>query len=318
MITITSKGVANKVKLEALQKCGFQYEPFNPSKKYYWCNKNACSELVVSTAGVKILNNKLRLFKHFRGAPFLPKTFTICKGKWGNITPEQMTEYSQNSSPHNVLFVKNPGLEKGKGIYLLPFNKISEFSNSSSENRRLTFVVQPHIPDVALIQGRKFDIRCYFIAVCDGEKTWYRVYRKGICRMNHSSFDVSNAATLLTNTTQGMKKKIPYEDLILPFDASQPFYADYFRTIVHTLSQMAKHNCLDFQHQKGLLVFGCDFIFDTAGRGYLLECNHNPALRKHPFHQQFYEKVARENILALYTMGTIKDSYWFFDIPILT
>lgn len=300
----------NRIKSEALERNGFKYAPYTKKGMYDWCDNNKQSRMTVRIPQTRVYNNKMKFFQHFKGASFLPETYSIQNGTWENgVSPPK----PKNSKLK--YYVKNPGIEKGNGITILKHDEIEAFSKKS-RNSRVAFIVQPNIENVALIEGRKFDLRCYCVVASDGNTTTYRIYRHGICRLNYFKYDKNNQDTLLTNTSKGLKEKVSYADLVRVFDESLDFYHDAFIKIVLHFNEMKQKHILDFKGTKGMLVFGVDFLFDDEGKGVILEMNHNPGLRDHPFHKELYHRIIKYNLKPLVKYGKLQKTPWFFDLQV--
>ena len=116
----------------------------------------------------QLLQNKYtlaQLFKDYWGK-YLPETY-IFKGKdW--ITESPLTK---NYNKKTIWFLKVPHIDKSYGIYIdKDLNKLvkqaKKLSNSGNGNRKRLrkqrpLIFQPHIKQLALFRGKKFDIRMH-------------------------------------------------------------------------------------------------------------------------------------------------------------
>ncbi|CAF3955853.1 unnamed protein product, partial [Rotaria sp. Silwood1] len=158
----------------------------------------------------KISINMFKRPSHFLPLnQFVPETFKLDE-KYDRDT------FFNTHKPGDVWICKPNGLNQGKGIYLV--RDIDELKEKFSEidaldkKKQISIkpmkrIIQRYIMNPLLVQGKKFDIRCYMLI--STVKPLIALYHSGYIRLSIFDFD-NNDENLLTHlTNQYMQKKDP-------------------------------------------------------------------------------------------------------------
>ncbi|XP_056589646.1 protein polyglycylase TTLL10 isoform X2 [Triplophysa dalaica] len=206
---------------------------------------------------------------------------------------------------------KPTGLNQGRGIFLMrtpeeiaAFRERLQGTMEQQTNKRSPLslpqarIVQQYILKPLLLQGRKFDVRSYFLIACTSPYVVF--FRHGYVRLTCNHYDPNSDNITAHLTNQYMQKKNPLYSLLkeetvwsmehfntyinetymvpkgLPKDwALGPFAKRMEQIIMHCFQAVKpKLDCrLGFFD-----LFGCDFLIDENFKIWLLEMNSNPAL----------------------------------------
>lgn len=204
----------------------------------------------------------------------------------------------------NVWIIKPADFNRGRGIRI--FNSLEVFRNiiaecvSDMHNKRElqenVYIIQKYIESPLLINNRKFDIRVWVLVT---HKLGCYFYKHGYIRTSSEKYSLddsllSNQYIHLTNNAI-QKESSLYEKYELGNQLSFESFQDYLNLqypgkfslvsliedmklmIKHTLSSVKKKlnpNNREFCFE----IFGFDFILDSNGRIWLIECNTNPCI----------------------------------------
>ncbi|CAM2730295.1 unnamed protein product, partial [Rotaria socialis] len=209
--------------------------------------------------------------------------------------------------PGDVWICKPSGLNQGKGIYLVrDIEELKEkFSEIDSLEKKKQILIKPmkrivqhYIMNPLLINGKKFDIRCYMLI--SSVKPLLIFYHSGYIRLSMFDFD-NNDENLLTHlTNQYMQKKDPkYYDLKEETAWTMEQFNDYINKnvalnknleqdwILNVLPKIIQRIMLNviesirmrLKRRVGCFgLYGYDFMIDQDMKVWLIEINVNPAL----------------------------------------
>ena len=228
------------------------------------------------------LTNKCELatsLSYFMRGPnaFLPPTYQIHFGSWYGQRPD-------NADSHGWI-LKKADEDGGRGIQLITDVDTCLANVDPAEQ----YVVQPLIADPKLLDGHKFDIRCYVVLV--QSQDCYRAYvsKRGYirkCKNTYSSDDLSNSSQLSNlGLVEPQDDPASIEDRVELFEESLSWYEQVhsqIKTIVY--SAIASVTCGARRPQARFHLFACDFLVDSSNKPWLLEFNNSPgfAAAKHP------------------------------------
>jgi hypothetical protein len=321
-----------------------------------FCKKNnlEINEMMPVTFGIdlksKRLNSQILLFVSY------------FKGLSGEKSPRgKNSEHSVNSLMlppshfigQNIWLIKPAGNNRGRGIQI--FNNINEFkrilaeladkyheSKQQHNKEPGNFVVQKYIESPLLISGRKFDIRVWVLV--DYKMKCY-FYKEGYIRTSSESFtteseSLSDQFVHLTNNAVQKESKaygkyekgnqLSFSDAQRYFDSTDPGRISFGKIVERmkemvcfTLASVKKKlnpKCREFCFE----VFGYDFIVDTEGKAWLIECNTNPCIElSSPLLERLIPKMLNEAIFltvdAIFSDGkskTQEENDWEFVISL--
>ncbi|XP_072100857.1 protein polyglycylase TTLL10-like [Mobula birostris] len=213
------------------------------------------------------------------------------------------------------IWICKPGnLQEGRGIFLLRSRNdvkvLREKLQSVEDNPLLKptqynsivhRVVQRYISRPLLLDGRKFDVRSFFLIACTSPYMafFHHGYAKSTCNVYSPASD--DLTTHLTN--QFIQRKNPrYKDMKEDTIWSMERLNDYinerymeskhlpkdwvFIDFTRRMQEIMKTclNCAKTKLDSKLGFFdlmGCDFIIDQNFKVWLLEINANPSLQRH-------------------------------------
>ncbi|KAG9332756.1 hypothetical protein JZ751_014855 [Albula glossodonta] len=242
---------------------------------------------------------------------FFPVTFRMDIRDEREVFFAQQKETAACGNRTDVWICKPTGLNQGRGIFLLRTQEeISAFhaqlkSIDDNQNyRRMPFrlpqarIVQRYVQNPLLLQGRKFDVRSYFLIACT---TPYMVFfRHGYVRLTCDLYDPNSNNLSAHLTNQYVQKKNPlYSELKeetvwsmerfnayvneelrgakgLPQDWVLGAFTKKMKVIIIQCFLAVKAK---LERKLGLFdLIGCDFMIDEDFKVWLLEMNCNPAL----------------------------------------
>ncbi|XP_067826146.1 protein polyglycylase TTLL10-like [Heptranchias perlo] len=238
---------------------------------------------------------------------FFPETYRI------DVKSERQTFFDVFRDGQ-IWICKPSNLQEGRGIFLLrsredlavfraKLESIEEnpLIKAPQYNSSIHRVVQRYVVKPLLLDGRKFDIRSYFLIACTSP---YMVFfRHGYAKSTCNKYDPYSDDLTSHLTNQFIQKKNPLyngmkEDTIwsmerlndyinarymkakhLPKDWVFTVFARRMQEIMTTcfITAKAKLDC-----KLGYFdLMGCDFIIDQNFKVWLLEMNANPSLQRH-------------------------------------
>ncbi|XP_041130153.1 protein polyglycylase TTLL10-like isoform X2 [Polyodon spathula] len=210
-----------------------------------------------------------------------------------------------------AFFALYEGLNQGRGIFLLKTAEDMENFRSRLQNveenplyRKIPFkspqarIVQRYVQNPLLLEGKKFDIRSYFLIA--STVPYMVFFRHGYVRLTCEPYDPNSNDLTAHLTNQYMQKKNPLynelkEETVWSMErfndyvneksrAAKGLPEDWVYTVFTKRMQQVVMQC--FLAVKSKLecklgyfdLIGCDFLIDEDFKVWLLEMNCNPAL----------------------------------------
>ncbi|XP_018648293.1 tubulin tyrosine ligase-related [Schistosoma mansoni] len=232
---------------------------------------------------------------------FFPKTFIVDDLK------EREAYFKLQETPH-MWICKPIGQNQGKGIFLV--RDIEEFKvhlkNRDEEARHqpsglLPRIIQRYIINPLLLDGCKFDIRCYVLIACT--MPYLVFYHPGYIRRSAKPYSNQDQNLITHLTNQFVQKKDPAyaevknntvwswsqvndyinkhyrEEKKLPVDWTKTVLQWRIQRIIHHVFTTVKNR---LAAKVGFFeLLGLDFMLDENMKVWLLEVNSNPALQTH-------------------------------------
>ncbi|XP_051894981.1 protein polyglycylase TTLL10-like [Pristis pectinata] len=300
-----------------------------------WCEVNVSSNFQYFQEGKQLLNqipnNKLLTTK--AGLCSALKNYQQAVSKYGTIMnprilkmedfyPEtfrmdvksERLAFFEIMGDGSIWISKPAGSNLGRGIFLLKcqedlldFRKkvesVEQNSNCRMSYSSLPFnrIVQRYLHKPLLLEGRKFDIRSYFLIACTSPYMIF--FCHGYVKLSCNKYDPYSDDLTSHLTNQFIQKKNPRysdmkEDTIWSMEhlneyinekymESKHLPKDWVFTVFAKRMQQIMVQC--FSAVKGKLecklgyfdLLGCDFIIDHNFKVWLLEMNANPSLQRH-------------------------------------
>eukprot|EP00730_Choanoeca_flexa_P020112 TRINITY_DN9828_c0_g1_i2.p1 TRINITY_DN9828_c0_g1~~TRINITY_DN9828_c0_g1_i2.p1 ORF type:complete len:403 (+),score=85.07 TRINITY_DN9828_c0_g1_i2:1601-2809(+) len=228
-------------------------------------------------------------------ANFFPLTFKIDDASQRKAFLAHVKE-----NPDGVWICKPTGMNQGKGIYLVPDSKafVQQLMDEQAASRtgrpppQMARIIQRYLQRPMLINGRKFDIRCFMLIACN--KPALVFYHPGYVRLSVGSYksdDYSDLSSHLTNQYQQKQRKdykANKDDTVWSMDALAEYIAQHhqgkdWQVIEDKIKAIMKHTYLSAKSKLdtrfGLFdLLGFDFMLDADLAPWLIEVNVNPAL----------------------------------------
>ncbi|TGZ64408.1 hypothetical protein CRM22_006395 [Opisthorchis felineus] len=214
--------------------------------------------------------------------------------------------YAAYESSETKVWISKPiAMNQGKGIFLVRDINVFKTNLEDRDNEAKTLsiglpprLIQKYIARPLLVNGHKFDIRCY--ALVANAMPYLVLYHPGYVRLSVHSYHLrdDNLQTHLTN--QYIQKKSPnyaqvknetvwtidqLNDYInryyrvskcLPFDWVKTVLQYRIRRIIHRTFLAVKNRLAT---RLGMFqLYGLDFLLDDQFQPWLLEVNSNPAM----------------------------------------
>ncbi|KAG5446900.1 Protein polyglycylase ttll10 [Clonorchis sinensis] len=214
--------------------------------------------------------------------------------------------YAAYESSETKVWISKPiAMNQGKGIFLVRDINVFKTALEDRDNEAKTLsiglpprLIQKYIAHPLLVNGHKFDIRCY--ALIANAMPYLVLYHPGYVRLSAHSYHLrdDNLQTHLTN--QYIQKKSPnyaqvknetvwtidqLNDYInryyrvskcLPFDWVKTVLQYRIRRIIHRTFLAVKNRLAT---RLGMFqLYGLDFLLDDQFQPWLLEVNSNPAM----------------------------------------
>lgn len=204
----------------------------------------------------------------------------------------------------NIWIIKPADFNRGRGIKI--FNTLEAFRNIIAEcvsdihNKRdaqeSVYIIQKYIESPLLINNRKFDIRVWVLVT---HKLGCYFYKEGYIRTSSEQYSLEDA--LLSNqyihlTNNAIQKESSlYEKYELGNQLSFQSFEEYLKlhypgkvslsSLIEDMKLMIKHSLSSVKKKLNpnnrefcFEIFGFDFILDSNGRVWLIECNTNPCI----------------------------------------
>jgi len=215
-----------------------------------------------------LLEDKLKICEI---APSLvPQPCFICRGKW---TPEPSDD---GVSPDRVWFLKDSIHNHGEGVFV--FHTLEQALAAAKPHVR--YVLQPHIADPLLYEGRKFNLRVYLAIVWHKNELSsthpsgfsFYIYKNGwLCVSDRAwkTCNVSSSVQVSHGRSHPWQKWEKYDESFTKVQDALRVLCENLGSYLRTPPQKHAINCWE--------VFGVDFLFDKDLKPFLLECNSGPA-----------------------------------------
>lgn len=248
-------------------------------KKCLYSNNPKISKIMTMMPNFEIIINKNEFAKITRKHhnKVIPYTWTVRNGKIINRNYFQNTDISQ----FNLWFLKPENGSQGRGISV---NKSIDHLVRSTKNKRGTFILQPAIRNIKLIEGRKFDIRAWTVFVWKNGVLNTFIYKDSILRICVGRYDSSRSDNQIHLTNYSVQKKCKSfkRSKNVKRGTSLPNYSQIHTRMKRILSNLKQIFEDSFQCQKyvkpGYWLVGFDFIVDNSGKVWLIEGNRNPGV----------------------------------------
>jgi len=167
----------------------------------------------------------------------------------------------------------------GNGIKVFKdLHDIKKFVNNNPI--KAGYVIQENLTELDLINGQKYDIRCYLLAVCNNHTISYYYY-SGYARLTKNKYDKNSIdmSNILTNThfQQNLDGFTENKHIQIVRD----FDTDNIREekIISCLTELSNVLPNKSEVDKGIFLLGVDFLFDEQFNPYIIEFNYNPGFR---------------------------------------
>lgn len=224
--------------------------------------------------------NKVKFAQNFARflGKYIPQTYLIINRRFMQ-KPEPSVIRDRD-----VWFLKPSETYGGHGIRIasnpIRFLKMVKYNT--------TYVVQPHVPNIALIKNRKFDIRIYVLFTFKrGHPFNAYIFKDGMIKLTVDEYneDSLRAENNLTNKTfqSGKRSYDPYE-LTMLFSEWE-YYDIAFSNLKRALLDMQDVFCAKLNQNRGASssrggywLAGLDVIYDQDLHPWILEINGNPGM----------------------------------------
>ncbi|XP_072888603.1 protein polyglycylase TTLL10-like [Hemitrygon akajei] len=300
-----------------------------------WCEVNVSSNFQYFQEGKQLLNqipnNKLLTTKV--GLSSVLKNYQQALSKYGTIMNPRILKveefypetYRMDVKSERLAFLeimgdgsvwisKPGGSNLGRGIFLLKcpedlldfrrkVESVEQDANSRMSYSSLPFnrIVQRYLDKPLLLEGRKFDVRSFFLIACTSPYMIF--FCHGYVKLSCNKYDLLSDDLTSHLTNQAIQKKNPRysdmrEDTVWSMEHLNNYInekymqakglpKDWVFTVFAKRMQQIMAQC--FSAVKGKLecklglfdLLGCDFIIDHDFKVWLLEMNANPSLQRH-------------------------------------
>ncbi|XP_069774297.1 protein polyglycylase TTLL10 [Narcine bancroftii] len=298
---------------ETTVSANFQY--FQEGKQLL--NQIPNNKLLTTKAGLcSVLKNYQQAMSKFgsilhprilKTEDFYPETFRM------DVRSERLA-FFEIMGDGSIWISKPAGSNLGRGIFLLKcqedlldFRKRVESVEQNFHCKRsynsLPFnrIVQRYVHKPLLLEGRKFDVRAYFLIACTSPNMVF--FCHGYVKLSCDKYDPFSDDLTCHLTNQSIQKKHPNysdmkEDTVWSMEDLNKYInekymeatclpKDWVFTVFAKRMQQIMKQC--FSAVKGKLecklgyfnLLGCDFIIDNNFKVWLLEVNANPSLQRH-------------------------------------
>ncbi|XP_078095860.1 protein polyglycylase TTLL10-like [Mustelus asterias] len=245
--------------------------------------------------------------KSIRLDDFFPESYRI-------DLPTDRQAFFDTFRDGQIWICKPANLQEGRGIFLLKSRedlavfraKVQSVEDNpvikpSQYNSIIHRVVQSYVVRPLLLDGRKFDVRSYFLIACTAP--FMAFFHHGYARSTCNIYDPCSDDLTSHLTNQFMQRKNPLyhgmkEETIWSMEQLNTYInrrymkerhlpKDWVFTVFAKRMQEIMTIC--FNTAKGKLdsklgyfdLIGCDFIVDQNFKVWLLEMNANPSLHRH-------------------------------------
>lgn len=138
----------------------------------------------------------------------IPLTFLIKKDHTDPSFAEFLSyaNFDSTSSDQNYWIIK-PGENSNRGSGIQVCDSIEQLKSYISSSKRKSYIIQKYITNPLLIDGRKFDIRCYaLLTSINGRKKAY-FYQGGYLRTSSKEYELDDINDKLVHLTNDAVQK---------------------------------------------------------------------------------------------------------------
>lgn len=271
---------------------------------------NGRVQLVNYVQGTKCVTNKMNLVRSLLGikqrSPYIdisfhPRTYLMAN-------PQDKADLSTslqqgNDKDNRLLIIKPAGRNKGNGIYVAAGPQVKSLLERNEQDNGLPedHVVQEYISRPLLLNGVKFDMRCYAAVVTTAPFTAVYWPRHGYVRTSMTPYSDDNYGDLSAHLTNvAIQRKLFHdfdkmaEDSVWSFDRLQSYLTKKKITGAQFVAENLKeqmrnimyHCCCAVEHEVTptmgqFQLLGFDLMLDEELRVHLIEVNRNPDLSTH-------------------------------------
>ncbi len=229
--------------------------------------------------------SKINLYFITRGSSFsLP--FAILDDRNSNQVSEAVKRIPKNNK---LWFLKLDAEYAGGGYDVEPIIADDDMEQSINEGIRksksyklyrtgMKFVLQKGIDNPLLIDGRKFDLRVYYMITSVNNQISFFVFRQCLIRMSVKKYNrrSTDKSSQITNITYGSKLE-KASKLVEVMDDQDPLYRKIY-LLCRELSAIIKDRFVS--RIPRFYIFGIDVIFDEREQAFLEEVNIRPHVYK--------------------------------------
>ncbi len=263
-------------------KNGLNYNNGVWSKYNFYCKNNIFAQIINKYDLFKLcdkdihfewkINTKVnnKLFQHYNMSEvaFIDNKYTFFKlltdNNIKNIpkTYFDINNIKQNNKNKNY-FLKYAGNNGGKNVFL--YNNIFKLSNHVNNDLR-PYIIQEEVPDMLLINNRKFVLRIWIVIV---DNKFY-ITSNGCCIIHEHEYN-KNSKDRKIHIDHDISK-ISYSNY-----NEEPFYKDTMKKIVLLNTNVCNIIKKKLRFKKNCYqVLGLDIIFDNNLNPYIIEFNSWP------------------------------------------
>lgn len=225
-------------------------------------NKTIASIIVTKT--VMKLENKLNLSKLLINKPYYPETYIY--DRYHNELPKN----------DDIWFIKECNYSTYGGFGVNAVNKVDQIKKYFYPGKK--YIIQRSIKNMYLYDGKKGDVRVYYLTIFYKNKLQFYLYKDGMIKKAKENYNSKNMDIniQITNTSQIKKGDKPQSFI---FDKSFVHYNIFIKKIKYVLKdvsvEISKQFPSDYESSYPLefQLSGPDFIFDNYYNPYLLELN---------------------------------------------
>jgi hypothetical protein len=197
-------------------------------------------------------------------------------------------------------------------------------ADGANEQPEGGWVIQKYIHPPLLVEGRKFDYRCFAFIARTEPHLWYFV--PGYCRLSmvQYSSDLNDRHAHLTNrhlnathkdfqdysqiswSREQVRDAVQGQPAVAEVDCLWSHLHDQIKRIMATIHDATKEHLPASGACYHLL--GCDFLFDADLNAHLLEVNECPGLEPLPFDAYFHGKIMKNACETAIRCSKVPDS----------
>ena len=260
---------------------GIMYQPLNKTA-CEWCDRNVYSFVENRFENSVVLFSKIQLSRlilchsSICGNHLAPVTYVVrfnkgkCSHEFDEFQNPRVLSPPTSMDDIACYFLKDDEADYGTGVFA--FKTIEEcFQNCKSGKQ---YVIQPHIRDPLLYEGRKFSVRVYGLVVSPPgpeRRLNIFVYNDGylaVAKQEWNVDDLSNETQVTSDRSLRLSEWEHYEAVM------EKLY-DATKRVLYAASQE-----FVVGRKRTWELFGLDFLFDSSLKPWLLEVNSGPTTKK--------------------------------------